>query len=188
MPKVAIVHHDSPFGRSPVADAEAFAKQNGIEIMALAMPKGATDYTAELAQIQDFGASYIIIHTVSSPAMVQPFTPPSSPVEAHKAMDEFLKSKGSSLAEKGLHFAQGWITMDIMVAGIKMVLDQGKELTGPNLKAALESMKNYDTGGMTYPISFSPDDHWGNKGTHIYVVENGQMKRVTQDFIEATYP
>ena len=229
MPKVAIVHHDSPFGRSPVQDAIDFGKQQGIEVKAWAMPKGATDYTAELAQIQDFGASYIIIHTVSSPAavfvknirdqglsdkftvinlnwcsdelfielagdaaegvyMVQPFTPPSSPVEAHKAMDEFLKGKGSSLAEKGLHFAQGWTTMDIMVAGIQKVIEQGQEVTGPNIKAALETLKDYDTGGMTYPITFTPDDHWGNKGTHIYVVENGQMKRVTQDFIKAAYP
>lgn len=228
MPKVAILHHDSPFGRSPVEDAQTFAQQNGVELTAIPLPS-ATDYTAELTQASGFGANYIIMHTVSSQAavvaknirdqglkdkftvinlnwcadeifiqlagdaaegiyMVQPFTPPTSPVPAHQAMDEFLKSKGSSLAEKGLHFAQGWTTMDLMVAGIKKVLDEGKDLTGPNLKAALESLKDYDTGGMTYPITFTPERHWGNLGTHIYVVENGQMKRITQDYIVATYP
>ncbi len=228
MPKVAILHHDSPFGRSPVKDAQDFAAQNGIEIMALPLPR-ATDFTAELAQVQDFGASYIIVHTVSSQAaivaknirdqglkdkfkvinlnwasdelfielagdaaegvyMVQPFAPPSAQVPGFQPIEEFLKSQGSSLAEKGLHYSQGWITMDIMVAGIRKVLEQGQALTGANIKAALESLKDYDTGGITYPITFTPEDHWGNKGTHIYVVENGQMKRVTDDYIIATYP
>lgn len=228
MPKVAILHHDSPFGRSPVKDAQDFAAQNGMEIMALPLPR-ATDFTAELAQVQDFGASYIIVHTVSSQAaivaknirdqglkdkfkvinlnwasdelfielagdaaegvyMVQPFAPPSADVPGFKPIDEFLQAQGSSLAEKGLHYAQGWITMDIMVAGIRKVLEQGQALTGANLKAALETLKDYNTGGITYPITFTPEDHWGNKGTHIYVVENGQMKRVTDDYIIATYP
>jgi len=70
MPKVVIFHHDSPFGESPVPDAKAFADSQGVEFMHLAMPKGVTDYVAELAQIQQFGANYVIIHTVSSPAAV----------------------------------------------------------------------------------------------------------------------
>jgi branched-chain amino acid transport system substrate-binding protein len=69
-PKFAVIHHDSPFGQSPVEDAKAFAEANGAEFMALAMPKGATDFVAELAQMESFGANYVIIHTVSSPAAV----------------------------------------------------------------------------------------------------------------------
>ncbi len=228
MPKVAILHHDSPFGRSPVNDAIEFGKQNGIEITAIPLPK-ATDYTAELTQVQDFGAQYIIMHTVSSQAaivaknirdqglkdkftvinlnwasdelfiqlagdaaegvyMVQPFTPPSSPVPGHEPMKEYLQGKGSSLDEKGLHFAQGWVTMEIMAEAIRKVIKEGKPVTGPNIKAALETFKDFDTQGLTYPITFTPESHWGNKGTHIYVVENGQMKRITQDYILATYP
>src|SRR5512138_3635192 len=48
-PKVALIHHDSPFGQSPVADAKAYADANGVAFTDLAMPKGATDYVAELA-------------------------------------------------------------------------------------------------------------------------------------------
>lgn len=69
-PKVALIHHDSPFGTSPVEDAKAFAEANGVEFTSLAMPAGVTDYVAELAQIQTFGANYVIVHTVSSPASV----------------------------------------------------------------------------------------------------------------------
>lgn len=69
-PKVALIHHDSPFGTSPVEDAKAYAEANGAELTSLAMPGGVTDYVAELAQMQTFGANYVIVHTISSPAAV----------------------------------------------------------------------------------------------------------------------
>lgn len=69
-PKIALTHHNSPFGQSPVEDAKAFAESNGAEFMSLPMPSGVTDFVAELAQMQTFGANYVIIHTVSSPAAV----------------------------------------------------------------------------------------------------------------------
>ncbi|RME64156.1 MAG: branched-chain amino acid ABC transporter substrate-binding protein, partial [Caldilineae bacterium] len=67
-PKIAVFHHDSPFGRSPIPDGEAFAAENGIEMTSIAMPRGSTDLTPELTQAQSFGANYIIIQNVSSPA------------------------------------------------------------------------------------------------------------------------
>lgn len=225
MPKVAILHHDSPFGLSPVEDAKAFAESQGVGFTALAMPRGATDYVAELAQIQQFGANYVIIHTVSSPAAValkdaknqglmgqikficlnwcadeilinlagdaaegvygvQPFTPPSNPVPGHDAPAQWLKAHGGSLEEKGLHYVQGWWTMAVMAEGIKRVVEQGQEVTGENIRAALESIQNFDTGGVTYPITFSPQSHRGNIGTRVYQVQSGKWIAVT-DFITA---
>ncbi|MFN3742329.1 MAG: ABC transporter substrate-binding protein [Anaerolineales bacterium] len=224
-PKVALIHHDSPFGQSPVADAKAFAEANGVAFTSLAMPRGATDYVAELAQIDQFGANYVIVHTVSSPAAVLlkdaanqgmkdkmqfillnwcadeiflklagpaaegvfgaiPFTPPSSPVPGHKDPDEWLKARGSSLEEKGLHYAQGWWTMAVMTEGIRRTVQQGKPVTGENIRAALESIQNFDTGGVTAPITFSPTDHGGNKALRIFKVENGKWVQVS-DFISA---
>lgn len=224
-PKVALIHHDSPFGQSPVADAKAFAEANGVAFTSLAMPKGATDFVAELAQIEQFGANYVIVHTVSSPAAVLlkdaekqgmkakmqfillnwcadeiflklagpaaegvygaiPFTPPTSPVPGHKDPDEWLKAHGSSLEEKGLHYAQGWWTMAVMTEGIRRVVKEGKPVTGENIRAALESIQNFDTGGVTAPITFSPTDHGGNKALRIFKVENGKWIQVT-DFISA---
>lgn len=223
-PKIALAHHDSPFGQSPIPDMQAYADANGIEFMTIAMPK-ATDFVAELAQIQQFGANYVIMHTVSSPAAVMvkdaqsqgmtdnvqficlnwcadeifislagnaaegvmgtlPFTPPSSPVPGHEAADAWLKEHGSSLSEKGLHFTQGWWTMAVMAEGIKHTLDAGQELTGENIKAALEGIQNFDTQGVTAPISFSPISHKGNKALRLFKVENGQWVQAS-DFISA---
>jgi branched-chain amino acid transport system substrate-binding protein len=224
-PKVAIIHHDSPFGQSPVEDAKAYAEGNGVEFTSLPMPGGVTDYVAELAQLQQFGANYVIIHTVSSPAAVLvkdaknqgvmeemkfitlnwcadeifinlagdaaegvvgaiPFTPPSSPVAGHEDADEWLKEQGSSLAEKGLHYTQAWWTMAVMVEGVRQVIADGQEVNGENIKAALEKIQNFDTGGVTAPISFSPTSHKGNNALRLYQVQNGTWVQIS-DFISA---
>ncbi|MCP4357110.1 MAG: ABC transporter substrate-binding protein [Chloroflexi bacterium] len=67
-PKIAIFHHDSPFGLSPVADAQEHGAANGVEVISFPMPGGATDFTAELTQVQDADVDYILIQNVSSPA------------------------------------------------------------------------------------------------------------------------
>ncbi len=222
-PQIALIHHDSPFGTSPVADAKAFAEANGVTFTSLAMPRGATDYVAELAQMARFGADYVVVHTVSSPAAVLlkdarsqgfaaqfillnwcadeifinlagdaaegvigtiPFTPPTSPVPGHKNADEFLKSKGSSLEAKGLHYTQGWWTMAVMTEGIRRTIQEGKEVNGMNLRAALETISNFDTGGVTSPITFTPTSHRGNSSLRLFKVENGKWVSLT-DFISA---
>jgi branched-chain amino acid transport system substrate-binding protein len=225
-PKVAMVHHDSPFGESPVADARAFAHNHGMEFTSMAMPKGATDYVAELAQLRQFGASHVIVHTVSSPATVLikgaksqglhdtmtfinlvwcadevfirlagdaaegvigalPFTPPSVPVTGARDAAELLKSKGTSLADKGLHYTQGWWTMAIMAAGIERVIDGGEPVTGERIRAALETLTEFATGGVTPPISFTPQSHKGNAALRLYRVEGGRWKALT-DFVSAS--
>jgi len=224
-PKVAFVHHDSPFGQSPIPDAQAYAQANGVEFTNYPMPGGVTDYVAELAQIQQFGANYVVVHTVSSPAAVFikdvvsqgmkddfkvinlnwcadeifinlagdaaegvvgaiPFTPPSSPVAGHEDADKWLKDHGSSLSEKGLHFTQGWWTMAVMSEGIKRVVEEGKEVNGENIKAALESIQNFETGGVTSPISFSSSSHKGNSSLRLFTVQGGQWVQ-SSDFISA---
>ncbi len=222
-PNIVLIHHDSPFGQSPVPDAQAFAEANGVGFTDIAMPKGATDYVAELAQIQQFGAQYVIIQNVSSPAAVLlkdarsqgfegqficlnwcadenllnlagdaaegvmgtiPFTPPSSPVPGHEDPDAWLKEHGSSLAEKGLHYPQGWWTMAVMAHGIELVIQQGKEVTGENVRAALESIQDFDTGGITDPISFSTTSHRGSKSLRLFQVQNGKWVQAS-DYISA---
>ena len=42
--------------------------------------------------------------------MIQPFAPSSVGKEGSKVIDDYLKTKGSSLDAKGLHYAQGWYT------------------------------------------------------------------------------
>ena len=112
--------------------------------------------------------------------LISPFAPASANKDGNKAVDDYLKSKGSSLANKGLHFAQGWHTMDVMAKGIEKALGDGGTLTGQSIKAALESMPAVDTGGVvgTGKIKFGTDSHRGSTGTGIYQVKAGIMTEI----------
>jgi branched-chain amino acid transport system substrate-binding protein len=223
--KVAILHHDSPFGQSPVPDGQEFADANGLEVLTVAMPGGATDLTPELTQITEFGAEYVIIQNVSGPAALalrnaqdlgmeaqficlnwcadeilvelagdaangvigtMPFTPPSVDVPGDDVVREYVnENTDKSLEEWGVHYAQGWYTMAIMLeGGVAPVLEEGESLTGENIKAALEGLSNYDTGGIAAPISFTPNDHRGNKALRLFQVNNGAWEQISE-YIES---
>lgn len=110
--------------------------------------------------------------------LIQPF----APITAHKTglaeVQNYLKSKGSSLQQEGLHYTQGWYTMHVMAEGIRAALQNGDSLSGPAIKKALETMGPIDTGGVvgTGKVQFSTDSHRGSTGTGIYVVKGGEMK------------
>ncbi|HSG17775.1 MAG TPA: ABC transporter substrate-binding protein [Anaerolineae bacterium] len=215
---VAMFHHDSPFGQSPVPMAQEYAEANGVEFNVFPMPGGATDFTAELTQAQDAGAEYIIIQNVSSPASTlvnnirdfgldatvvclnwcsdelfislagdaadgvlgtSPFAFPGSGAEGLEEMDEYLSEQGDSLVEKGVRYVQGWLTMKVMAAAMEEVAAAGDEITGPNIRAALESMQNFDTGGITQALTFSSDDHAANKAVQFFEVQDGTWTAVS---------
>jgi branched-chain amino acid transport system substrate-binding protein len=68
--EVAVFHHDSPFGLSPVADGETYIEQAGLDLgyQAQVMPGGATDFVGELRRVASDGVGYIIVQNVESPA------------------------------------------------------------------------------------------------------------------------
>lgn len=68
--EVAVFHHDSPFGLSPVEDGRSYIEHRNLDIgyQAYAMPTGATDYVGELSRAQQQGADYIVVQNTSSPA------------------------------------------------------------------------------------------------------------------------
>lgn len=107
--------------------------------------------------------------------MVNPVSPPAADRPGHKELDQFLRSKGQKLADQNVHYVQGWFTMHVMSLGIEKVLKDGKELTGPNVKKALEELDVIDTGQVTGPIDFTAESHVGTTASGIYQVKNGKL-------------
>jgi branched-chain amino acid transport system substrate-binding protein len=217
--EVAFFHNDSPFGLAPLADAEAWIDENGLDINmeAYPMPAGAANYVGLLSRAKAQGAKYVLIQNVSSPAatvakdiaaqgldmrivclnwcsdelfidgagesaegsvLVQPFAPPTAEQPGHEQIESYLADNGSSLEEEGVHYVQGWYTMHILAEGIRKVLEDGDDVTGPAIKEALESLGPIDTGGVvgTGEVEFTADSHRGSTGTGVYVAEGGAMK------------
>ena len=70
-PKVALLHHASPFGLSPYEQlGRDYAVRSGIELLAQEMPRGSTDYSSELTRAREWGASYIVFQNTSGPVSV----------------------------------------------------------------------------------------------------------------------
>lgn len=222
-PTIALFHHDSPFGLSPLEDGQAYAEANGAEVIGIPMPGGATDLTAEITQAQDAGAEFAVIQNVSSPAATlvkdiarlgadmqviclnwctdelfvslagdaaegvigaSPFAFPGSGAEGLDTIRSYAESQGKNLDELGVHYVQGWTTMSVMAEGIRRVLEEGQELTGANIREALESLNNYETGGITTPLTFGENDHAGSKALRLYQVQDGEWTVLT-DYIQA---
>lgn len=52
-------------------------------------------------------------------------------------------------------YLQPWTNMALATEGMRRCLEAGKELTGPNIKAAMNTIKDFDTGGVIgVPVSF----------------------------------
>ncbi len=220
-PKFAYLINDSPFGRSPLADGTTFAEANGVAApLEVPSPRGATDLTPQLTQIKDFGANYVFIQNVSSPAALAlknakslgletqfvclnwcanelliklagtdaegvvgaiPFSPTGAGAEQAFA---YATEKGVDFGGADSNYVQGWTAMSILVAGIEKTLADGKELTGENIKASLEALTGFETGGVTQPITFTPTDHAGSKALRLFQVKDGKWEAIT-DFMTA---
>lgn len=68
--EVAVFHHDSPFGTSPLEDGRKYIadKKLDINVKNFAMPATATDYLAQIGQAKAQGARYVIIQNVAKQA------------------------------------------------------------------------------------------------------------------------
>jgi len=79
-------------------------------------------------------------------------------------------------------YVHGWAAALVISEGIRRLGD--KEVTGENLKQSLESIKDLNTGGVTSPISFSPENHIGGRGVKLYRpnFQKGYFEAMT-DFI-----
>ena len=212
-PRVALLHNASPFGLSPWTQlGEEYAARAGIDVELFEMPRGATDYTAEVTRMRQAGSRYIVIQNTSAPAAVavrnirslgldativclnwcansllvelagesaegvvggMPYPPPSTDAPGLAELKQYVAAKGEDVAEKTNAYTQGWFTFEIFGEGIRRALATGEPLTGRSIREALEGLRDFDTGGVTVPISFDEDDHRGANGMRLFRVENG---------------
>jgi len=218
--EVAVFHHDSPFGQSPLEDGKSFVQSKRLKLgyQTYTMTGGATDYTALLTQAQRQGARWIIVQNVSTPAAllardiarqglnmkivclnwcgdeifvglagraaaghytVQPWGTTGLKVPGLTAPSAWLAARGKTLGKATVHFTQGWYTMAVMLKGVERVIASGKSVNGPNLKAALESMPKFSTGGVTPDVKFTGRTHEGMHSSRIFQVIRGRFRQVT---------
>ena len=83
-----------------------------------------------------------------------------SGIPALKTINRFIDKRHPGMLVNSV-FVRGWLNAMIMAEGIRLA---GDNLSGEGVKKGLESIRNFDTGGITQPISFSPTNHIGTTG------------------------
>jgi branched-chain amino acid transport system substrate-binding protein len=121
--KVAVFHHNSPFGQSPLEDGRRYvaSKRLRIDYSTETMPTGATDLTAQLTRARD--ADYIIVQNTSSPAATLARDAARLGLRArivllNWAADELFVSLAGRAAN-GVYGVQPFGTTALKVAGLK---------------------------------------------------------------------
>ena len=113
---------------------------------------------------------------------VVPFVGLSEEASGLKEIKDWNDKQKKDWRKQPVNYVQGWLTMKVMSEGLRRV--QG-DISGEKLKAALESIKDYDTGGITDKITFSDKSHRGALASRIYKAQGGKWVRLV-DLTAAT--
>ncbi len=197
--KIAILHHPSPFGKSPLPAAKREAKILGLKIVEIIPMIKKLNYKKKLNSLKKKGVKVLIIQNSSVPTykVIRACEKIKANFRIYglnwtinenmirlsgKSLDGFIYAAVNAFwydNVPGLKeifnfkkrrrldsaYIRGWITAKIMCEGLKRIKG---EITGENLKKALETLRNFSTGEVTDNITFTPTDHWGAKRLKLY--------------------
>ena len=108
---------------------------------------------------------------------------PYEDFEGMEEIKEYLDAEGKTIEDIDQKFVQGWSAAKVMAAGIEEASKQTEgEITGEEIRAGLESLTDYDLGGLGAPVSFSADNHAGTEQTRLGVVKDGKWEQLTEYF------
>jgi branched-chain amino acid transport system substrate-binding protein len=111
-----------------------------------------------------------------------PFAFPYEDVPGMVALRAALQTANKDTTKLDIRYVQGWTSAQVLLAAVEKA---GANPTGPSVRQALETLTNYDTGGITASLTFSSSNHKGALALKIYQVKNGQWEPIS-DYIEAT--
>ncbi len=144
------------------------AKKNGLATKFIGLNWAADEKVVKLAQ--DAAEGYI---------GVIPFAFPTDNVPGLAAINDYLASKGQKLEDQTQKFVQGWASAMIMLEGVKLA---GDEVTGEAIKEGLETLSEFETGGLAGPVTFTADSHRGIEKVRLAEVKNGKFEYLTDLF------
>lgn len=112
---------------------------------------------------------------------VAPFLFADQEVPGIREILAYNRVKGVKTEGYILRYIQGWTTARVMLEGVRRA---GDDLSGAGVRKGLESIRGFDTGGITAPITFTPASHVGNDRLKLVAVRGGRWHTVS-DFIAA---
>jgi branched-chain amino acid transport system substrate-binding protein len=113
---------------------------------------------------------------------VMPHVPFGTPVPGMKALEDFHKANHPTDTHDAM-YVRGWCSAMVWVEALKRA-DKAGQLTGEGVRAALETFKDFDMGGLTSPVTWTATDHRPSTTTAVFMVQGGKLVKVK----EYTFP
>ena len=158
---IVAIHHTSPATAALLRDLRRYGLDIPVFGTAIAI-KGDTVKIARTASRNSFGAL--------------PFITWNEDTEGSVKMKE-ISSQAENKYCNGIYII-GWVASINLYEGLKRA---GRDLSIEKLITGLESIRNFDTGGLCGPVNFSPTDHQGIYHSKLYKAdpENGRVVPIT---------
>jgi len=89
---------------------------------------------------------------------------------------EIVEFNAGKKWEPSVWYVHGWAAARVIAEGLHRVVQKGEKVTGENLKKALETLNDFENGGLTSPITFSSSNHIGAYGVKLFRPDFNKMK------------
>jgi branched-chain amino acid transport system substrate-binding protein len=109
---------------------------------------------------------------------VMPSVPYGADVPGMKAVVAFHQKNHPGDTHDAL-YVRGWAYVLVWGEALKRA-DKAGKLTGEGIRAAAETITNFDLGGLTAAVTYAPTDHRPNTKTPIYQVVKGKLVKVAE--------
>jgi len=107
---------------------------------------------------------------------VMPHVPYGENVPGMKALLDYHKANHPTDTHDAL-YVRGWASAVVWTEALRRA-DKAGKLTGEGVKAALETLKDFDLGGLTSNVTWTPTDHRPSTRCAVYTIKGGKLVKV----------
>jgi branched-chain amino acid transport system substrate-binding protein len=109
---------------------------------------------------------------------VMPHVPFGEDVPGMKRLVEWHQKNHPNDTHDAL-YVRGWSYVLLWTEALRRA-DKAGQLNGPGIKAAVETLRDFDLGGLTAHVTYTPQDHRPSTKTPIYMVKGGKLVKVAE--------
>jgi branched-chain amino acid transport system substrate-binding protein len=109
---------------------------------------------------------------------VVPHVPFGENVPGMKRLVDFHKANHPNDTHDAM-YVRGWCSVLGWTEALRRA-DKAGQLNGEGVKAAAETLSNFDMGGLTNNVTFTPTDHRSMTKTPIYQVQGGKLVKIAE--------
>ena len=132
------------------------------------------------SNVWGFGESLVAVAKEAAEGVtgVLPHVPFGENVPGMKKVVDFHK-KHHPDDTHDVNYGRGWSYVLTWAEALKRA-DKANDLSGEGVRRAMETLKNFDLGGIAEPVTYTAQDHRPSTKTPVYQVKNGKLVKVAE--------